>query len=255
MIPPVVVVPAAVASPHNSPQTMNALARTVVSSCLALSSQLVAQTSLDFNLGGPGETIQDTFLFSSGGVTATATAWSLSRTAQNPTFQQAELVRWSPGIGVKSGTEAITNIPYVPYYVDNEERYDFVLFVFSKKVELSSVKIHPSSGTFDLDASYWLGNVDSSLDLSGDSLSSLIASGFGSRINDDGVVSHAPRTLDITTPAGGVNALLFGARIDGDANFDRFKISAIGGSTVIPEPGSAMLALGALGLAMGRRRR
>lgn len=234
---------------------MNALSRIVVSSCLALSSQLVAQTSLDFNLGGPGETFHESMIFANGGVTVTATAWSLSRTAQNPIFQQGELVQWSPGIGVKSGAETITNVPYVPYYVDNEERYDFVLFVFSRKVELSTVKIHPSSGTFDLDASYWLGNVDSSLDLTGDSLSSLIATGFGSRINDDGVVSHAPRILDIMTPAGGVNALLFGARIGGDANIDRFKISALGGSTVIPEPSSAMLTLGALGLAMGRRRR
>lgn len=234
---------------------MNALTRVVVSSFLALSSQLVAQTSLDFNLGGPGETFHETMIFSDGGVTATATAWSLSRTAQNPTFAQGELVQWSPGIGVKSGTETITNVPYVPYYVDNEERYDFVLFIFSKKVELSTVKIHPSSGTFDLDASYWLGNVDSSLDLTGDSLSSLISSGFGSRINDDGVASNSPRFLDINTPTGGVNALLIGARIGGDSEFDRFKISALGGTTVIPEPSSAMLALGALGLALGRRRR
>lgn len=234
---------------------MNALARTIVSSCLVLSSQLGAQTSLDFNLGGPGETIQDQFIFSSGGVTATATAWSISRTAQNPAFEQAELVQWSPGIGVKSGSEVITNVPYVPYYVDNEDHYDFVLFIFSKKVELSTVKIHPSSGTFDLDASYWLGNIDSSLDLTGDSLASLISSGFGSRIDNDGTVSNSPRYVNVVTPTGGVNALLFGARIGGDANFDRFKISAIGGSTVIPEPGSAMLALGSLALAIGRRRR
>ncbi|RYD22021.1 MAG: PEP-CTERM sorting domain-containing protein [Verrucomicrobiaceae bacterium] len=234
---------------------MNALTRIVVSSFLALSSQVVAQTSLDFNLGGPGETFHESMIFADGGVTVTATAWSLSRTAQNPTFEQGQLVQWSPGIGVKSGTETITNVPYVPYYVDNEERYDFVLFVFSKKVELSTVKIHPSAGTFDLDASYWLGNIDSSLDLTGDSLASLMSSGFGSRINDDSVASNSPRILDITTPSGGVNALLFGARINGDANFDRFKISALGGSTVIPEPSSTMLALGALGLALGRRRR
>lgn len=234
---------------------MTALSRLLVTSCLAFSSQLGAQTSLDFNLGGPGETIQDSFIFANGGVTATATAWSISRTVQNPTFQQADIVRWSPGIGVKSGSETITDVPYIPYYVDNQDHYDFVLFVFSEKVEISTVKVHPSSGTFDLDASYWLGNIDPSLDLTGDSLASLISSGFGARIDSDGTVSHAPRSVNVTTPSGGVNALLFGAKIGGDSDFDRFKISAIGGTTVIPEPGSAMLMLGSLALALGRRRR
>ncbi len=214
-----------------------------------------AQTSLDFNLGGPGETFHESMVFSDGGVTATATAWSISRTGSYPALQQAEIVQWSPGIGVKSGSEVITDTPYVPYYVDNDERYDFILFVFDKKVELSTVKIHPSAGTFDLDASYWLGNINPSLDLTGDTLASLISSGFGSRIDDDSVASNSPRTLNLTTPTGGVNALLFGARVNGDANFDRFKISMLGGSTVIPEPSPAMLALGALGLAMVRRRR
>ncbi|RYD36286.1 MAG: hypothetical protein EOP85_18375, partial [Verrucomicrobiaceae bacterium] len=89
----------------------------------------------------------------------------------------------------------------------------------------------------------------------GDTLADHISSGFGSRIDSDSVASNSPRNVGISTPSGGVNALLFGARVGGDANFDRFKISSIGGSTVIPEPGSAMLALGALGLAVGRRRR
>ncbi|RYD17669.1 MAG: hypothetical protein EOP88_25355 [Verrucomicrobiaceae bacterium] len=233
---------------------MNALTRTLVSSFLALSGQLLAQTSLDFNLGGPGETFHDRMMFADGGVTVTATAWSISRANQDAVLQQAELVQWSPGIGVRSGSEIITDTPYVPYYVDNEDRYDFVLFVFDRKVQLSTVKIHPSSGTFDLDASYWLGNINPSLDLGGDTLASLISSGFGSRIDNDSVASGSPRTVDLTTPADGVNALLFGARVNGDADFDRFKISALGGATVIPEPSSAMLALGALGMAMVRRR-
>jgi hypothetical protein len=233
---------------------MKTLTRTLASLFLAAALSQ-AQSSLNFNLGGPGETIQDDFIFASGNVTATATAWSISRTAQNPVFQQSEIVQWSPGIGVKNATETITDVPYVPYYVDNEDHFDFVLFIFSEKVDLTQVKLHPSSGTFDLDASFWLGNIDPATNLTGDLLADLSSLGFGSRIDSDGTVSNSSRFIDVTTPVGGVNALLIGAKIGGDPDFDRFKISEIQGVTVIPEPSSAVMLLGALALAVRRRRR
>lgn len=234
---------------------MKTFVRLVVSFSLACISQLGAQTSVHFNLGGPGETIQDHFVFASGGVTATATAWSMSRSATSPTFQPSEVVQWSPGIGVKNATESITTVPYVPFYVDNQDHYDFVLFVFSKKVDIASVQITPSAGTFDLDASFWFGNVDSGVSLTGSSLSGLTNLGFGSRLNNDSVASHSARTLGLTTPDGGVNALLFGSRVNGDAEHDRFKISAVHGTTLVPEPSSAGLVIASLAFALGRRRR
>lgn len=233
---------------------MNASTRLFVSLFFACVAPLSAQTSLNFNLGGPGETIRDQFVFADGGVTATATAFSVDRTISGATLQDSQIVQWSPGIGVKNSSESITNVPYVPYYVDNQDHYDFVLFVFSGKVNVTSVKVSPSSGTFDLDASYWLGNIDTNSDLSGVSFADLSSLGFGSRIDNDSVASNSPRTFGITTPTGGVNAMLMGARIGGDANHDRFKISTVQGIAVIPEPSTTGLLICSLALALRRRR-
>ncbi|MES2660355.1 MAG: PEP-CTERM sorting domain-containing protein [Verrucomicrobiota bacterium] len=234
---------------------MKTLTSLVVSSLLGCFGQLSAQTGLTFNLGGAGETVSNQMVFANNGVTATATAWSVNRSSQGLGFAQSQLVQWSPGIGVKNSTEVITDTPYVPFYVDNQDHYDFVLFVFSEKVDITRVKIHPSSGSFDLDASFWLGNVDENLDLTGEVFADLGGYGFGSKINNDGVVSNSPRDLGITTPGDGVNAILIGARIGGDADFDRFKLSSITASTVIPEPSSFAMLAGSLALVVGRRRR
>ncbi len=236
---------------------MKTITSLVASLFLISIGQLTGQTSFTLNLGGPAnvETIQSSFIFADSGITATATAWSMSRTASNPSFVQSEVVRWSPGLGVKNSSEVITNVPYVPFYVDNEDHYDFVLFVFSGKVDVTQVRVHPSAGTFDLDTSFWLGNVSPSVNLSGQSLAGLSSLGLGSRIDNDGVASNSPRNVPVMTPAGGVNAMLFGARINGDSSFDRFKISSVNATTVIPEPSSAAMMILLGGLALCRRKR
>ncbi|MCU0750914.1 MAG: PEP-CTERM sorting domain-containing protein, partial [Akkermansiaceae bacterium] len=226
-----------------------------VSMLLGISGHAFGQTGLSFDLGGPGENIQDHLVFSSEGVTATATAWSVDRNQISSGFAASEVVQWSPGLGVKNSTEFITDTPYVPCYVDNQDHFDFILFVFSQKVDIQSITVHPSAGTFDLDASYWLGNIDPALDLSGSGFGNLAAYGFGSRMDNDSFASNSPRSFGISSPTGGVNAMLIGARIDGDGEFDRFKISGFSGVTVIPEPSSLLMGLGALGIAMRRRRR
>lgn len=233
---------------------MNPSSRLFVSLFVACIAPLCAQTSLSFDLGGPGETVRDQFVFADGGVTATATAFSVNRTISGATFQDSQIVQWSPGIGVKNSSEVITDTPYVPYYVDNQDHYDFVLFVFSNQVDITSVKISPSSGTFDLDASYWLGNINTSTDLSGASFAGLTTFGFGSRIDSDSIASSTSRTFGISSPTGGVNAMLVGARVGGDTNYDRFKISTVQGVTVIPEPTTAGLLVCSLALALRRRR-
>ncbi len=249
----------------NSPHPPMKTIMPVLACLLALwSPRAAGQTSLSLNLGAAGETVRDQMTFSNGGLTATATAWSLSRLSGDAVFERSEVVQWSPGLGVKNPYEFITDTPYVPFYVDNRDHYDFILFVFSESVEIKSVSVSPSAGTFDLDVSFWMGNVSGTPDLAGDSFADLAGLGFGARIDNDWYSSNASRTIGITSPDGGVNALLFGARVNGDSTFDRFKISTIGVTTIpqspeniglVPEPGSAaLLAFGAACLGFRRRR-
>ena len=233
----------------------------VVHAICAFAGSMQAQTSLEFQTGDFGETIRNEFTFASGGVSATATAWSMSRTASFPVFAAAELVRWSPGMGVKNSSEYVSGTSSTPYYVDNQDHYDFVLFRFSEQVDISSVVVNPSMGTFDLDVSFWLGNLDSQASLAGTSFSGLGALGFGSRIDSDWTASSSSRAVDIVSPTSGINALLFGARVGGDSAFDRFKISLMRGTTVppdlmhVPEPGSlTLLGVGLWFLVLRRRR-
>lgn len=227
--------------------------RTIIAiSCLlVLASRLGAQTSLSLDLGKSGETTANTLVFAGDGLNAVATGWSAPRSGGS--FQQAELLQWSPGIGVKSAGETITNVPYVPYYVDNETSYDFVLFIFDSSVEIDRVRINPSGNYFDRDVSYWMGNIDPSLDLSGATLGSLASLGFGTRIDNDSTIANTSRWVDVNSNTGGMNALLVGARVGGDADYDRFKIQTLE-VTMIPEP-SSLLLLGAALPLLARRRR
>lgn len=205
------------------------------------------------DLGNRGETITDALVFTGGEVNATATGWS--QPTVGGTFRQAELVQWSPGIGVKSEGEVILDVPYVPFYVDNEDSYDFVLFVFDSPVEIDRLKVHPSGKSFDRDVSYWLGNIDPSLDLTGSGFSDLANFGFGTRIDRDASIGNGARWVDVNSNSGGLNALLVGARVDGDSNYDRFKIQTLEVTALaVPEP-SALVLLGAAVPLLLRRKR
>ncbi len=221
--------------------------------------QVNAQNNFTLNLQGPNnvETIKNSMVFANNGVSATAKAWSISRTASNAKLQASELIQWSPGIGVKNSSETITNVPYVPYYVDNEDHYDFVLFVFDKNVNVSSISLTPSGNSFDTDVSYWFGNVSPAVSLTGVDLNGLGAMGFGSRIDNTADVSSAARSFAVSSPFGGVNALLVGARVETGTSYDRFKLVSVGGNslTLVPEPSAmGLFALGLM-LAAARRKR
>ncbi|MEP2775104.1 MAG: PEP-CTERM sorting domain-containing protein [Luteolibacter sp.] len=215
------------------------------------------QNSFQLNLGGVNgaETIANSFVFSGNGVSATAKSWSISRTGTAPTLQRSEIVQWGPGLGSKNSSEVITDTPYVPYYVDNQDHYDLILFVFDKQVDLTSINLNPSGKNFDTDVSYWFGNVSSDINLTGKSLADLSALGFGSIHHDDTAPSTSSRNVGLTSPADGVNALLVGARVGGDSSFDYFKLSTVNGTTVVPEPSAAMLCgLAAMTLLVRRKR-
>ncbi len=238
---------------------MKAPSRLVALISLALLGQVSAQKSFTLNLGGSAntETIKNSMMFSGGGVSAIARSWSVSKTESNAKLAQSEVVQWSPGLGSKNSSEQIKDIPYVPYYVDNEDHYDFILFVFDQKVDLTSLSVTPSGKTFDTDVSYFFGNVNEKISLTGVGLNELPKLGFGSQLNNNTSPNNAARSFGIKTPEGGINAILVGARIGGDSDFDRFKVSTIRGNTItaVPEPSAVgLIALGCVMASLRRRR-
>lgn len=228
---------------------MNLSKRLFVSLFLGCIAPVCAETSLTFNLGSPGVTVRDQFIFTDGGVTATTTAFTLNPALSNATFQKRQIVQWNPGIGVRSLSELITPVPNAPYDVDDPDHYDFVLFIFSSLVDLTYLEINPST-----EASYWLGNINTTTDLSGASFDGLTEFGFGSRIDTISPASGLPRTFEITTPTGGVNALLIGTRIGNAGIYDPFKIATVEAAAIIPEPTTAGLLVCSLALVLRRRR-
>lgn len=227
----------------------------LVASAAALSLSASAQ-SFSFVLGSPdgSETISNSVTYSNGTLTAQATAWHVPQSGSNNVFAPSEVARWGPGLGIKSPGEIIstaTSPNYLPYFVDNEVAYEFMLFVFDKKVDIDRIAVHPSGGiTRDMDLSYWIGNVNSSFTPSGKSLSAFSFS------HDDAAPINVTRWASVNQTVSTGNALLVGARLSGgDSTADRFKLHTIEGSIVaVPEPSAAALAfLG--GLLIFRRQR
>ena len=241
-----------------------ALAALVFLLTINVASANAASITFDFASSGNSlGSVGNQRTFSNGGVTVYATAWYL--TTSGADFQKAALGIWSGGgLGVcNSGEEDGDDSPFNDcdsplHTVDNAGQYDFVLFLFDKTVDVTSVSVEAFD---DTDVSYWLGTVAGAATqanlLSGINTGELDDIGFGSRQDNDG---SGDRSVSLNSGLNAYNALLFGAQI-GDDN-DRFKIKTLkidyttpDVPLVTPEPGTiALMGIGLAGLAIARRR-
>jgi hypothetical protein len=228
-----------------------------IAAALALSAFAANAALVNLNLTSGGSNTGGTYntrTFSAGGITVTATAWSL--TGSNNTFQSSNLGQYSTGLGVCNRDEIAQRggCDSPEHQVDNVGSLDFVLFQFSAAIDPTKVTIDPA-GNYDRDVSYWTGATANPLNLTGKNLGNLAGLGFGARTDNEGSTSSSSR--DVSIVSGLTNSLLFGADIF-ESN-DWFKITSIQFDYTpvkVPEPGSlALIALALGGLGLARRRR
>ena len=200
----------------------------------------------------------------SNGLTMKATAWAT--TASGGKFATAFLPQFqSAGYGLGNCNQNFSisscNGDLANHQVDNVSGlYEFILFQFSKPVDLDRFSINPYNPTtgYDRDVTYYLGNATYGVNLAGLTIAGLTGAGFTTRIDSDSSVSDSARTV-IDAGLVKVNSILIGARVVGgspinDNIIDRFKIDSIQVITT-PEPGTfALVGLALIGIGLARRR-
>ena len=223
-------------------------AAAVVATTLASNGQ-----DLNYYLNGNSNLLStgETRSFSSNGVEVTASAWSYTGGKNNSSFEAGRLGQYSGGLGVTNRNED-GSAP--GHRVDNFGSNDYILFTFDSLVNVTSIKI--ASIVDDSDVSYWVGNIDAN-SLHGVTYSGLSSLGFQDEVVDAVNADINSRTVSIDSPAGGINAIIFGAQrgLDSGQYLDQFKIKSIHGAVVVPEPSTALLSLlGVVGICFRRRR-
>jgi hypothetical protein len=222
----------------------------------AMSLLNAAPVTLTFTSGGGVGTIGNVLTYSNGGVTTKVTSWSTATSSSTASFSQAATGRWGSGLGVCNGIsagEAVSNCTDPQHTMDNDGRYDFILFQFNQAVDPLSLVL-TAFATLDSDISYWTGNTSASTTLlSGQTLGGLGGLGFGSQLENLDNTTTNPRTA--TLVSGNVNSLLIAARLDPVvAAFsstvdprDYMKVTSLTvDSSPVPEPAT----MGLLGLAL-----
>lgn len=187
--------------------------------------------------------------FSNGGISVTATAWSLN----GSTLQNAWLGQYTHGLGVTNqGEDGSSN----SHTVDNSGYKDFIILMFNQSVNIQSATLYPFSVNGSTDNDSWV------------SYGTVLGSFGSSVLNDlmtrDYNVVGAGSPYNVTLPSAGQygNIWLIGAANSNvgttDNYSDGFKLAAITVNRAVPEPGTWAMMLcgfGGIGLAMRRQRR
>lgn len=222
---------------------------------LSLASPAAAVT-LDFtsatNSSTNGSPDGNTRTFSNGGISVTASAWSLN----GATLQNGWLGQYTHGLGVTNqGEDGSSN----SHTVDNSGYQDFILLIFNKAVNIQSATLYPFSvgGSVDNDAWVSYGTLVGSF--SGTTLTDLLTRDY----NVPGAGS--PYNVSLNSAGQYGNVWLIGAKNSGapnrgtiDQNIDGFKLASIIVTPAVPEPSTwamMLLGFGAIGVATRRSRR
>lgn len=164
------------------------------------------------------------------GLTMSKSGWSLNTLTSN--FATATLYTYSGGLGETSAGEVMTSPQHT---VDNSGKFEFVLFSFSKPVNINSAYL---TAYGDTDITFWT-SASQVTSLSGQSLASLGALGFGSAIANNGGTSSRTAILS----GANVRSLLLGASITNFSTADYVKIKDLcitPGTTPPPPPPSGV---------------
>ena len=185
-----------------------------------------------------------------------ATAWSLERTTNGSVFvRDSKLMVYSNGLGVISDDDG--NGSSNRHTIDNQNRADFILLQFDRRVALTSATLNAYSlgGATDTDAMFSYGDTpiqwNSSLQLDNQPLSRL-TSMFSGSFTSLGTNASGRRTINEAGRRG--DLWMIGAdAANADRRIDAFKLA---GLTAVPEPATWAMMIGGFGLvgAVARRR-
>lgn len=204
------------------------------------------------------------------GPTVQASAWANTVGSTNTSIESAYLGLYSGGLGVTNRDGATGADDYEgvspEHAVDNEDRYDSVLFTFDSAIDLSHVTLGYMSGDSDVTVLAYTGSGTPAL--TGKSYASLTASYgwslIGHYLNLGTNAPHAINAGNITSSywlIGAYNPLVGGNQSFSSYN-DSVKLLALKGDTPplpppqqgVPEPGTLLLAgAGLIGLLQAQR--